>query len=139
MTTEGWELCVQWANGTPSWLPLQVTRGIENEPAFRWWVNKTLHKVDFWVMKVKTRYHKRTHKYGIELPKTVKDALDIDARNGNTLWIEAIANDLRQQTCIQEHYISQPTLKKKHNATKRVKRKWQVSLELPRKFRNKLG
>jgi hypothetical protein len=46
-------------------------------------------------MKVKTPYHKRTDKYGVELPNNMKGALDFDARNGNTLWGEAIAKEMR--------------------------------------------
>jgi hypothetical protein len=42
------------------------------------------------------RYLKRTHKFGIEVPKTVKKALDeLDKKNGNTLWADAIANEMK--------------------------------------------
>ncbi len=41
-----------------------------------------------------TRYLKRTHKYGIEIPKTVKKALALDRKNGNTLWADAIAKEM---------------------------------------------
>ena len=30
--------------------------------------------------------HKRTHKFGLEMPKMVKVAYAIDEKNGNTLW-----------------------------------------------------
>jgi Reverse transcriptase (RNA-dependent DNA polymerase) len=46
-------------------------------------------------MKVKTRYWKRTHKYVIELPKLVHEALAIDARMGTTFWREAITKEIR--------------------------------------------
>jgi hypothetical protein len=36
------------------------------------------------------RYHRRTHKFGIELPKTVKEALEIDARTRTTYWRDAL-------------------------------------------------
>ena len=38
---------------------------------------------------------KRTHKFGIEVPKTIKDALEIDRRNGNTFWADAIAKEMK--------------------------------------------
>ncbi len=43
-----------------------------------------------------TRYLKRTHKFGIEIPKTVKEALALDRKNGNTLWAEAITKEMRE-------------------------------------------
>jgi hypothetical protein len=43
-----------------------------------------------------TRYLKKTHKFGIEIPKTVKEALALDRKNGNTLWADAIAKEMRE-------------------------------------------
>jgi hypothetical protein len=40
------------------------------------------------MFKVKTRYWKRTQKYGVELPKSVKQALAIDTITGMTFWKE---------------------------------------------------
>jgi hypothetical protein len=51
MTTAGWELEVQWADGSTDWLPLKdlkdfnpieaaeyaISNGISEEPAFAWW------------------------------------------------------------------------------------------------------
>ncbi len=42
------------------------------------------------------RYLKRTHKFGIEVPKTVAEACDLDRKNGNTLWMDAIAREMRE-------------------------------------------
>jgi hypothetical protein len=38
----------------------------------------------------KKKYWQRTHKYGIELPKSVAEALDINQRTGTTFWRDAI-------------------------------------------------
>jgi hypothetical protein len=38
---------------------------------------------------------KRTHKFGIEVPKTVKEALELDKKNCNTFWAEAIAKGMK--------------------------------------------
>ncbi len=39
------------------------------------------------------------HKFGIEVPKTVKEALDLYRKNGNTLWVDAIAKEMKE-VCI---------------------------------------
>ena len=43
---------------------------------------------------VNKRYHKCSHKFGIEIPKTVKRAIEIDRENGNTFWQDALANEM---------------------------------------------
>ena len=107
-TTKGWRLCVEWKDGSTSWERLAdlkesnpvelaeyaVAVGIEDEPAFKWWVPFTLNKRDRIIAKVNTRYHKRTHKFGFEVPKTVADALRIDKENGDDRWEKAIAKEM---------------------------------------------
>ena len=39
---------------------------------------------------------KKTHKFGIEMPKTVAEALALDKKNGNTLWADAIAKEMKE-------------------------------------------
>jgi hypothetical protein len=76
-----------------------VTKGIDLEPAFNWWVPHVLKKHDRIISLVRkrtTRYLKRTHKFGIEVPKTVKEALALDRKNGNTLWVDAIVKEMKE-------------------------------------------
>ena len=40
----------------------------------------------FWVKK---------HKYGITVPNIVKEAIEIDKKNGNTLWWDAIMKEMK--------------------------------------------
>ena len=40
------------------------------------------------------KYLKHTHKFGIEVLKTVAEAIDLDENNGNTLWQDAIVKDM---------------------------------------------
>ena len=47
------------------------------------------------VKRSSTRYLKRTHKWGLELPKTVEEALAIDKKNGNTFWADAISKEMK--------------------------------------------
>ncbi len=79
-----------------------MTHGIDRKPAFNWWVPHVLKKCDriiSLVCKRTTRYLKRTHKFGIEVPKTVKEALALDRDNGNTLWVDATAKEMKE-VCI---------------------------------------
>ncbi len=111
-STKGWELLCQWQDGTTSWQKLcdlkeshpietaefAFSRGIADEPAFNWWAGWVLKKRANIIAKVKTRqtrYQKKTHKYGIELPKTVEQALEIDRRTGTTFWADAIAKEMK--------------------------------------------
>ena len=40
------------------------------------------------------RYHKRTHSFGIEIPKNMDDCKRIDTANSNTLWQDAVAAEI---------------------------------------------
>ena len=84
-STVGWHLCVQWKDGSTSWQSLKdlkeaypvavaeyaIAQGIEDEPAFNWWVHHLLRKREHIIALVKkrsTRFLKKTHKFGIEVP-----------------------------------------------------------------------
>ena len=41
------------------------------------------------------RYLKRDHKFGIKIPTSMKDALEIDKKNVNTYWANAIATEMK--------------------------------------------
>ena len=71
-----------------------VARGIENEPAFKWWVPYTLQRRDRIISAVKSRLRKVSHKYGVELPSTMAEAKALDDKNGNTLWTDAINREM---------------------------------------------
>jgi len=107
-TTAGWWLCCLWKGGYTSWeklsdlkesYPVQVAEyakaaEIQHEPAFTWWTEHVLKKRDRIIGKVTKRYTKVTHKFGIELPESVEHAYAIDKRNGNTLWTDAIHQEM---------------------------------------------
>ena len=108
-STKGWKLCITWKDGTTTWErladvkesnPVQVakyavSRGIADEPAFAWWVPYTLKKRDRIIAAVNKRYHKRIHKFGIRVPKTVEEAYAINKENGNTHWTDAIQKEMK--------------------------------------------
>jgi hypothetical protein len=79
--------------------PIQVTEYAVNnkialEPAFTWWVPHVLKKRDQIIQKVKTHSRKKTHKFGIEVPLLVQEALDIDKRMGTDMWRKAIEKEM---------------------------------------------
>ena len=107
-STKGWTLLVQWLDGSQQWIPLKrikefypveiaeyaVSEGIDDQPAFAYWINHVLKKRDKIISALKNRMTKATHKYGIELPTSVAHAKQIDARNGNSLWADALATEM---------------------------------------------
>ena len=44
------------------------------------------------------------HKYGVRVPRNVKEALEIDAENGNTLWDDAIELEMKNNRVAFEEY-----------------------------------
>ena len=67
-----------------------ISCSIQDEPEFYWWVPFTLRKSDRIIASVNFRTRKATHKYGIEIPTSIKHAEEIDRRNKNTCWQDAI-------------------------------------------------
>ncbi|GFH55427.1 hypothetical protein CTEN210_11903 [Chaetoceros tenuissimus] len=71
-----------------------VANGIDHEQAFNWWVKHTLCKCDRIISKVKSKYWRTTHKFGIRIPKTVKEAYEIDRLTGTNFWMKAIEKEM---------------------------------------------
>ena len=57
-----------------------------NYPSFVWWFPIYLRKRIRMISKIKSHYWKRTHKYGIRVPKLLEGSVQIDKGNGKTLW-----------------------------------------------------
>lgn len=107
-STRGWRLCVEWKDGSTSWERLAdlkesnpvevadyaIAKGIDSEPAFAWWVPYTIRRRNRIIAAVNSRYRKRTHKFGIEIPKTYADCIRIDRENGNALWQDAVRKEM---------------------------------------------
>ena len=71
-----------------------VAAKINQEPAFKWWVSKTLKKCQAIVAKVKSRYWRTSHKFGVELPHSVEEAYKLDEKNGNDYWRKAMKKEM---------------------------------------------
>ncbi len=98
-TTCGWEILVEWKDGSMDWIALKdvkesypvelaqyaVNRSIQEVPAFAWWTPYVLKKCKRILQKEKSKYWSRTYKYGIRIPKTIQEAMQIDKVNRNTL------------------------------------------------------
>ena len=59
-----------------------VASKIRDEPAFPWCVPYILRKRDRTISKAKTKYWKTAHKYGMRLPKTAAEVLQVDVKIG---------------------------------------------------------
>ena len=102
-------MLVEWKDGNSSWVSLNdmkdsypletaeysIMNKISTEPAFAWWVPHVLRKRSRIINKVKSKYWKRTHKYGIRLPHSVEEALRIDEETGTDYWRKAIEKEMK--------------------------------------------
>ena len=123
MTTRGWEICVTWKDGSTDWIALKdikdsypvelaeyaINNKIDDEPAFAWWVPYTIKKRISIIAKIKSKYWQRTHKYGIRIPKSVNEALQIDKEEGNNLWRDSIAEEMKKIKQAFRKYDGDPT------------------------------
>jgi hypothetical protein len=108
-TTKGWNLCIEWKDGTTSWErlvdlkesnPVEVyeyaaTKILLDAPAFVWWSPYVLNKCSRIISSVTKRYHKRAHKFGIEVPKSWDECVRLDKENDNTLWQDAVSKEMK--------------------------------------------
>ena len=108
-TTKGWKLLMEWVDGSMDWVKLSevkeaypvqlaeyaVANGIDHEPAFKWWVRKTLKRKERIIKKVKSKYWRTTHKFGIEIPKSVEEAYKIYRTTGTNHWTKAIEKEMK--------------------------------------------
>ena len=71
-----------------------VANRIDHEPAFAWWVPLTLRKRNRIISKLQKKYWRTTHKFGIEVPNTIKRAYEIDEETGTDFWRKATAKEM---------------------------------------------
>ena len=107
-STVGWQLCVKWRDGSMLWKELNdlneshtvetekdaVAQKIYHVLEFNWWLILVLKKrlrIISIVKKRNYRYLKKTHKFGIEVPKSVAQTYDLDEKNA-----QLIADDASQ-------------------------------------------
>ena len=119
-TTKGWEILMQWKDGSTSWetlkdvkesYPVQLAEyalhhQLTSLPAFAWWTPYVIKKRNAIIAKTKSKYWSRTHKFGIFIPKNVQQALNEDARNGNHFWWDGICKEMKNVKIAFELYDS---------------------------------
>ena len=95
---------MEWKDGSSSWIPLKNLKAsnpvelakyeagnrLYVEPAFKWWVRDVLIRRNRIIDKVKAKYWRTAHKFGIRVTKSIDVALAINKGNGNILWYTAV-------------------------------------------------
>ena len=108
-TTKGWDICIEWKDGSSSWHPLcevknsfpihlaeyAIKHELQDEPVFKWWIKDSLKRRKYMIKAARARYARRTHKFGIRLPNTVEEALAIDRETNTTFWHDAIQKEMK--------------------------------------------
>ena len=75
-----------------------VAQGLDHKPAFNWWAEHLLKKrvrIIASIREQQTRHFKKSHKFGIKLPKTLEQAYALDTKIGNTLWTGTIPKEMQ--------------------------------------------
>ncbi len=109
--TLGWFLCCQWDYDSTSWEKLSDEKeAIPYKLPIRQWIwkqvmslvsfcgNHMLKKRDAIItllQKHSAKYLKQIYQFGVECPKTVKDALKLDKWNGNTVLADAAVKEMK--------------------------------------------
>ena len=73
-----------------------VANQIDDGPAFAWWLRYVLKKRERIISKAKSKYWRTTHKYGVRLPKTVEEALEIDRTTNTKFWENALNKEMKK-------------------------------------------
>ena len=108
-STKRWKICIAWQDRTLSWHSLSnvknsyllhlaeyaVKNQLDKEPAFSWWIKTTLKHKRTFIKAAKRRFAKRTHKFGIKVPQTVLEALEIDKQTKTTFWRDMICKEMK--------------------------------------------
>jgi hypothetical protein len=106
--TSGWYFLVQWKDGGVDIVHMKTIKeshpiliaeycrdhGLQDLPGLSWWVPYTLRKARTVASITKNNRTIKREKYGVQLPRTVEDALSLDKKNGNNLWREAIDKEM---------------------------------------------
>lgn len=83
-------------------------RKIDDEPAFAWWVPYVLKKQKQILQEVMSKYSSRTQNDGICIPKKIKEAIEIDCEQGNTLGMHAIKLEMQNMQIACEEFDGDP-------------------------------
>ena len=109
ITTKGWDILIEWKDGTTSWLPMKdikashplelaeyaISRQIEHHPAFAWWVPTVIRTRRRMISRLRSsRRVKKNIKFGVVIPQSWEECLALDRENGNDLWQRATDKEI---------------------------------------------
>ncbi len=72
-----------------------MTHNLQDKQGYTWWVKHNLKKRDRIISSIHTSSANRTHKFGIQVPMTVEEALVIDKATKTTFWHDAIKKEMK--------------------------------------------
>ena len=72
-----------------------MANNISIELAFHWWVINILRKCDRIIKQVKSGYLRKTYKYGVEVITDIASDIQLDTKNNNSLWMDAIEKEMK--------------------------------------------
>jgi hypothetical protein len=72
-----------------------MAHNLQDQIAFRLWVPYVLKWSSRIIKAIKTQYERKTHKYGIKLPKTIEEAYEIDRETSTNFWHRAIIKEMK--------------------------------------------
>jgi hypothetical protein len=120
--TRGWFLQIEWLNGEVTWETLTALKdsnpyevacyaqanNLLNEPAFSYWAKHVLKKHDRYVRAARKRKVNNRYKYGIEVPRSIPHALEIDRKTNTTFWRDAIAKEMNTLAALKVFEFLKP-------------------------------
>ena len=80
-----------------------VANEISDEPDLNWWVKENLQHRDRIIYKVEYDYWRTSHDFVIRVPKTVKEAYEIDRKSGTDFLTKANAKQMTNVRIEFEH------------------------------------
>jgi hypothetical protein len=102
-------VCIEWKDCLTNWIPLKdakdsypvqlaayaIAHNLQDYPVFAWCLLFVMKERKRSISKVKSKCWICSHKFGIEIPKTVKYAhIELDQKNSKTIWRDAILRDM---------------------------------------------
>jgi hypothetical protein len=72
-----------------------VSKNLHDTNAFVWWIPYVIKKRSHIIADVTNIHHKRTHKFGIEVPKSWDDCVLLDKENSNTLRQDTVRKETK--------------------------------------------
>lgn len=152
------EVQVLWDTGEKTWEPLSQVRRDDPLTVAQYAAENRLQGLDGWkwsrsytknpkkfvrlarAFKATVQKAAKKYKFGVEVPKSWKDAIRLDEENGNTLWQEALETEVKQL----KEYETFKVLKSRSEVPADYKKVpslivWDVKFDLRRKARICLG